>query len=44
MEAMTKLGTDWGLFLPDAKDFMKKEAERAKSLVESENEIITVSW
>lgn len=41
MEAMTKLGTDWGLFLPDAKDFMKKEAERAKSLVESENEIIT---
>jgi hypothetical protein len=43
MEAVTKLGTDWGLFLPSAKDFMQKEAEKAKSLVESKNEIITFS-
>jgi hypothetical protein len=42
MEEQTKLGTDWGLFLLEAKDFMQKEAERAKSLVQSDNGIITI--
>jgi hypothetical protein len=43
MEEMAKLGSDWGSFIPEAKEFMYREAKRAEDLklVKSKDEVVT---